>query len=58
MKVYGPEIIVRALEYFAIPQCLYNRLGRDYQLPSVSTLTQITSKVSKVSENTFLEKRF
>ena len=54
MHVYGPEIIVRAFEYFGTSRSLYNRLRKDYQLPSITTLTQITSKVSKVNENTFL----
>ena len=53
-KIYGPEIIIRAFEYFATSRSLYNRLRVDYQLPSVSTSTRITSKVSKLSETTFL----
>ena len=53
-KIYGPEIIIRAFEYFATSRSLYNRLRVDYQLPSASTLTRITSKVSKLSETTFL----
>ena len=53
-KINGPEIIIRAFEYFATSRSLYNRLRVDYQLPSVSTLTRITSKVSKLSETTFL----
>ena len=52
--IYGTEIIVRAFEYFATSRSLYNRLREDYKLPSISTLTRITSKVSKLSENTFL----
>ena len=58
IKVYGPELIGRAFEYFAISRYLYKHLRRDYQLPSVSTLTRITSKVSKESENTFLKSVF
>ena len=54
MQSYGPEIIVRAFEYFAISRTLYNRLRIDQQLPSVTILTRITSKVAKVPENTFL----
>ena len=58
MKVYGPEIIVRVFEYYAKSRCLYNCLRRDYQFPYVSTLKLITSKVSTVSENTFLKSVF
>ena len=53
-KIYGPEIIIRAFEYFATSGSLHNRPSIDYQLPSVSMLTRITSKVSKLSETTFL----
>ena len=53
-KIYDPEIVIRAFEYFATSRSLYNRLRVDYQLPSVSTLTRITSKVSKFFETTFL----
>lgn len=56
--IYGHEIIIRAFEYFATSRCLYNRLRRDYQLPSITTLTRITSKVSKVSEVPFLKSVF
>ena len=58
MQSYGPEIIVRAFEYFATSRTLYNRLRIDQQLPSVTTLTRITSKVAKVPENTFLNRVF
>ena len=43
MQSYGPEIIVRAFEYFTTSRTLYNRLRIDQQLPSVTTLTRITS---------------
>ena len=58
LQSYGPEIIVRAFEYFATSRTLYNRLRIDQQLPSVTTLTRITSKVAKVPENTFLNRVF
>lgn len=52
--IYGQETIVRAFEYFATSRSLYSMMRRDYQLPSITTLTRITSKVSKVSEIPFL----
>ena len=52
--VYGPKIIVRAFEYFATSRSLYNRLRNDYKLPSITTLTRVTSKVSKINQNAFL----
>ena len=56
--IYSHKIIVRAFEYFATSRSLYNRLRVDYKLPSVQTLTCITSKVSKVDEGSFLKKVF
>ena len=56
--VYSCEVIIRAFEYFATSRCLYNRLRKDYQLPSIPTLTRITSKVSKLNESSFLNNVF
>ena len=42
-KKYSLEMFIRAFEYFA--RDTYNRLRRGLQLPSISTLTHITSKV-------------
>ena len=56
--IYSHKFIVRAFEYFATSRSLYNRLRVDYKLPSVQTLTRITSKVSKVDEGFFLKKVF
>ena len=47
---------MRAFQYFATSRSLYKRLINDYQLPSVSTLTRITSKVSKVEDVPFLKR--
>ena len=41
-QLYGPEIIVRAFEYFATSRTLYNCLRKDHQLPSITILTRIT----------------
>ena len=57
-EIYGPEEIVRAFEYFATSRALYNRLRKDFQLPSITTLTRLTSKISKIDENTFLQSVF
>ena len=52
---YPPEVIVRAFEYFARSRSLYQQLRNDFQLPSVSTLTKITSKVSNIDDITFMK---
>ena len=54
-EIYGPEEIVRAFEYFATSRALYNRLRKDFQSPSITTLTRLTFKISKIDENTFLQ---
>ena len=51
--LYAPEIVIRAFQYFATSRSLYQRLRQDFQLPSVQTLTRITSKVAKLDETTF-----
>ena len=48
--LYSPETILRAFEYFSISRSLYNRFREDYQLPSVRTLTKLTSKAGKVTD--------
>ena len=52
-KMYCPDIIIRAFQYFVLSRSLYHRLRIDYQLPSVQTLTKITSKVAKLDETAF-----
>ena len=51
---YSPEFIIRAFEYFALSRSLYNQLRNDFQLPSIATLTHITSKVSNIDDNAFI----
>ena len=43
-KLYRPEILVRALDYFATSRCTYEKLRHDYKLPSVKTMSNLTSK--------------
>ena len=50
-----PCAIVKAFEIFATSRACYNRLlSQQYALPSVGTLTKITSKVAKLNENLYL----
>ena len=48
-KLYSPEAIVRAFSYFASSRSLYKQLREDYQYPSISTLTKITSCVNQTT---------
>ena len=53
-RIYFPNMIMRAFQYFATLRSLYKRLINDYHLPSVSTLTGIACKISKVEDLPFL----
>ena len=53
-KLYSPEMMTRAFGYFATSRSLYSRLQQNFQLPSICTLTRITSRVGKVAETEFL----
>ena len=57
-KLYSPEMTTRVFEYFATSRSLYSRLQQDFQLPSIRTLTRITSKVGKAAETEFLASIF
>ena len=57
-KLYLPEMTARTFENFATSQSLYSRLQQDFQLPSIRTLTRITSKVEKVAKTEFLANIF
>ena len=54
-KKYESEIIIRSFEYFAMSRALYNRLRDDYQLPSVTTLTRLTSKTNKIDDTAMMK---
>ena len=56
--LYPQAVIVRAFEYFCTARSLYHRLREDFKLPSIQTLTRITSRVSKLTEGTFLYRVF
>ena len=47
-KKYESYTIVRAFVYFATSCALYKRLREDFELPGITTLTRLTSKVNKI----------
>ena len=55
---YTPEMIVRGFEYFAKLRGCYKLLRNDYELPSISTLTRLTSKVSNIGDSSFVRSVF
>ena len=57
-KKYELNTIIRTFEYFATSRATYKILRNDYELPSVQTLTRLTSKVKNVNDDIFLENVF
>ena len=55
-KLYSPEVIVQAFDYFATSSASYKKLWKDYALPSISTLSKITSKINKIDDTAFYSK--
>ena len=53
-KIYSQRIIIRNFQYFSVSRSLYYRPRLDYKLPSIKTLSRITSVVSKLDEEAFL----
>ena len=51
---YIPEMIVRGFENFAKSRSCYKLLRNYYELPSISTLTRLTSKVSNIEDSSFV----
>ena len=54
-RVYSTETLTRAFEYFAMSRTTYSKLREDYQLPSVTTLTRLISKVGNTDDLTFIK---
>ena len=55
---YTPEMTVRGFEYFAKSRSCCKLLRNDYELPSISTLTRLTSKVSNIEDSSFVRSVF
>ena len=58
-KIYEPKTIVRAFNYFTTSRALYTQqLREDFALPSVSTLTKITSSLAQKEDSVLLKRSF
>ena len=57
-RKYINETIVQAFEYFVTSRSGYSKFRRDFELPSVSTLTRLTSKVKKIEDFQFFHSIF
>ena len=55
IKIYSPEDFVRAFSYYDLSRSLYQRMRENFKLPSVSTLSNITSSCNKQTISIFLQ---
>ena len=56
-KKYEPATLVRAFEYFALSRTSC-QLRDDFELPSISTLTRLTSAIKNLDDNDYLYNMF
>lgn len=54
-RLYNAETVVKAFDFFVTSRALYSKLRNEYKLPSIRTLTRITSSISKQEDSAFLE---
>ena len=57
-KKYSVDTMVRAFEYFALSRSTYSRLRQDFELPCISSLTTLTSKIKSVDDSTYISNVF
>ena len=57
-KVYDADILRRAFTYYATSRTLYRKLRKDYKLPSEKLLSNLTSKVSNLTDRNFIKELF
>jgi len=57
-KRYSTATIVRAFSYFALSRTTYERLRIDMQLPSIATLTRMTSAAKRFDDIAFYTRIF
>lgn len=54
-RIYPPAALIRAFEYFSCSRATYELFRNDHHLPSVRTLTRLTSKVNNMHNFDFLK---
>ena len=57
-KVYDADTLRRAFTYYATSRTLYRKLRKDFKLPSEKLLSNMTSKVSNLTDNNFIKELF
>ena len=54
-KVYSSAMMIRSYEYLAISRACYRKFTEDFQLPSIATLTKLTSASTALSDFDFID---
>ena len=54
-RKYSTAATIRSFEYFSLSRSCYKRLRRDFELPSIKTLSRLTSIVKNSDDVTFLQ---
>ena len=57
-RKYSNVTIVRAFCYFALSRTACHRFCQDFELPSISTLTRLTSSAKRYHDITYYSKIF
>ena len=57
-RKFSNATIVRAFCYFALSKTAYRRFCQDFELPSISTLTTLTSSAKSYDDVTYYSKIF
>ena len=57
-RKYSNSTIVRAFTYFVISRTSYNRIRNDFELPSVTTLTRLTSATKRYDDISYYTRIF
>ena len=57
-SLYSAEMLVRAFSFFVRSRSLYQKRKKDLQLPSIATLTRITSTCAKQCSSSLLNTVF
>ena len=52
------ETLIPAFKYFTLFRSAYSRMREDYELPSITTLTRLTSKVKTLDYMSYMQNVF
>ena len=53
---YAGKKSTKLKHYFALSRSVYSRMREDYELPNITTLTRLTSKVKTLDDMSYMQK--